>query len=237
MTSRGGCNPAQPTVTVVTPWRDHVELAPAYWSAIDAGGPERVLIVDNASTPPLYGTVVPKAGDGPASRLDLRLEENAGYSRASNVGWRVAARMPDPTDAVVFLNNDVALGDPGWLDSIRRELRRGRLVGAELRIDAHTDVDGRRLAYLDGWCVAAMLPDLVALDGFDEGYEEPSYFGDNDLCLRAKARGMRLVQAETRLRHIGGATRRDLDVATVDAITIRNRERFAARARELRAAA
>ena len=93
-------------------------------------------------------------------------------------------------------------------------------------------VDGYRLPYVDGWCLAGRRVDLLALGGWDEGYEEPSYWGDNDLCLRAVRAGMRLVYLpdDFGLRHISNYTTRRMDVSGVSE---RNRARFEARARRV----
>jgi GT2 family glycosyltransferase len=218
-----------PTVTVVTPWWRHPELAPAYGDAIRAADlrwPDTVYLYrsdgwpdDGVDIGPVSGTMIHSC---------LR-SGNIGFSRACNAGleWSRA-------DAVLFLNNDVVHTRERWLDNLRDELAPGVLVGAQLRVDAHCYVDGRPIPYLDGWCLAGMRDDLRALGGWDESYEEPSYFGDNDLCLRARRAGMKLVQVDVGLRHISNVTSRGMNVAGVSR---RNYERYAARARELLAAA
>jgi GT2 family glycosyltransferase len=212
-----------PSVTVVTPWWNHPELMPAWWDAINQdGGSEWHIVVDNGSDPPIrpWGSV---------KTTIIRNERNVGFSRACNQGLHDAN-----TDAVLFLNNDIQHTRERWLDNLRDELAPGVLVGAQLRVDAHCYVDGRPIPYLDGWCLAGMRDDLLALGGWDTDYEEPSYFGDNDLCLRARRAGMKLVQVDVGLRHISNVTSRSMNVASVSR---RNYERYAARARELLAAA
>lgn len=201
-----------PSVTVVTPWHNHRELERDYWAALlhtDA----QVIVVDNGSDPPL-----PNA---------WRLPTNTGFSHASNVGLELAR-----TDAVVFLNNDVRMTAPGWLDRLRVALEPGVLAGPVLRFDPHGDVDGMRLPYLDGWCLAGMRDDLVELGGWDEGFEEPSYYGDNDLCLRARAAGMLLREVPfLGLEHLCGRTTQADGFRL--AATSANYRRFAERARGL----
>lgn len=177
-----------PDLTAVTPWLDHPELSDDYWEAISQAGPGlQALVIDNASDPPL-----PNAH---------RLEENAGFSRASNVGLRLAT-----TDAVLFLNNDIAATGRDWAQPIREALEPGVLVGCRLRFDEHGDVDGMSLPYLDGWCLAGMTDDLRDLGGFDESFHEPAYYSDNDLCFRARLAGMVLREVPVGLRHKGGQT-------------------------------
>jgi len=205
------------TITVVTPWRDHLELRPAYEAALASADPEEVLIVDDGSEPAL-------------DFADLRTE-SVGFSGACSAGLEAASR-----EAVLFLNNDVELVRPGWLDPIRAELRYGSLVGAWIRRDPHTVVDGKVIPYLDGWCVAGMREDLLALGGWDCTLDEPSYYGDNILSLRARAAGMKLVEVWVGLHHIGNVTSEDLEADYVQAISERNKARYQALARELAAA-
>jgi GT2 family glycosyltransferase len=136
---------------------------------------------------------------------------------------------------VLFLNNDIAMTDPRWLHTIQQALEPGVLVGAELRYDDHADVDGQKLPYLDGWCLAGMADDLIEIGGFDETFAEPSYFGDNDLCLRARSAGIGLREVRVGLRHkLNQTAGRN---AFVQAVSLANRERYIARVRELLAAA
>jgi GT2 family glycosyltransferase len=205
------------TITIVTPWRDHLELAADYWEAVrpvDAA----LLIVDDGSDPPLpFG--------------DLRCEESVGFSQACNAGLACAE-----TDAVLFLNNDIfdpSDGKERWLEAIRASLESQVLVGAQLRRDRHGDVDDVRMPYLDGWCLAGMREDLVALGGFDEDLEEPAYYSDNLLCLEARAAGMRLRAVRVGLQHKSGATSQPHLNPEVQRVTLANRDRYLARAREL----
>ena len=180
--------PSSPSISVVTPWRNHPELAPDFYNATSVlRTTDELIVVDNGSDPPLANA--------------LRLEENMGFSPASNRGLFAAK-----SEAVLFLNNDIYATDREWLEKIRRELEPGVLVGAKLRFDQHGDVGGERLPYLDGWCLAGMREDLLELGGFDETYEEPAYYSDNDLCFRARLEGMTLREVRCGIHHKGGAT-------------------------------
>ena len=173
------------TIAVITPWLDHLELVDDYLEAIVAGNPDQLVVVDNGSTPPIDFAAV-------------RIERNNGFSKACNVGLRHAT-----TDKVLFLNNDIAMVRPDWLTRISEAIESGYLVGANLRFDNHTRVTGvpQRLPYLDGWCLGGMRQELLGLKGFDEEYLEPAYYSDNDLCLRARAIGMRLREMRGGLAH------------------------------------
>lgn len=201
-----------PSITAVVPWWGHREaLERDFWQAMRVADCE-VLVIDNGSEPPL-----PNA---------WRLETNTGFSHACNVGLELAR-----TDAVLFLNSDIAATSEDWLEPLRAALEPGVLVGAQLRNDHHAAVDGQNMPWLDGWCVAGMRQDLLDLGGWDESFDEPSYFGDNQLSLEARAAGMTLREVKTGLRH-------KLNVSADDhpdvvAATLANHERYLERAREL----
>lgn len=203
----------RPTITVVTPWWNHRELERNYWNALRSEECE-VIVVDNGSDPPL-----PNA---------WRLNDNTGFSHASNVGLQLAR-----TDAVLFLNNDVVATKPGWLEPIRDSLEPGVLVGPVIRYDHHGGVDDHSLPYLDGWCLAGMREDLLDLGGFDEEYEEPSYYSDNDLSFRARCAGMTLREARTSIGHLASQTSGGVVSPGVKRTFDANYELFATRVREL----
>ena len=199
------------TLTVVTPWfGKRAEFERDYWAAMRAADVE-VLVIDNGSTPPLPN--------------GIRLPMNLGFSQACNVGLAAAV-----TDAVLFLNNDIRATAPDWGQAILDALEPGVLVGANLRYDRHGAVDGDRLPYLDGWCLAGMRDDLLSLGGFDEGYEEPAYYSDNDLCFRARLDGMTLREVKVGLEHkLNGTAGRTPEV---EQVTLRNQARFRSLVRE-----
>ncbi len=212
--------PTLPSIGVVTPWLDHHDLIPDYVEAVSGLWPrDELIVVDNGSNPAL-------------TLPGIRLEENRGFSAASNLGMETAA-----TDAVLFLNNDIAATRPGWLNKLRHALEPGVLVGAKLRDDHHTTVDGQPIPYLDGWCLAGMRDDLLELGGFDETLEEPAYYSDNLLCLEARAAGMSLKEVDLGLVHKTSTTSQPHLNPRVAEATIANRRRYETYARELLTAA
>ncbi len=202
------------TVAIVTPWLDHKELWPDYEVAISVANADEIWIVDNGSTPPLEFAT-------------LRLDTNEGFCGGSNAGLHVAR-----TDVVVFLNNDISLGRADWLDRIVGELEPGSLVGARMRRDPHTVVEGKVMPYLDGWCLAGYRDELLEIGGWDVTLDEPGYFSDNLLCLEARAHGLRLLEVPVGLHHKRNQTITD-DVEKAKRATVSNHERYLARAREL----
>jgi GT2 family glycosyltransferase len=179
------------------------------------------LIVDNGDAPEL-------------PFVYARPTENLGFAKGCNLGMTLAI-----TDAVLFLNNDIALGRRGWLEEIRQAVEPGVLVGP-LRIGAHTSIDGTVSGvqpYIDGWCLAGMREDLQELGGFDEQLQEPAYYSDNLLCLEARAAGMTLRDLRPGLVHKLNVTAGPAIAPDVQAASAANRARYIARARELLVAA
>ena len=211
-----------PTITVVTPWLGHHDLAEGFTTAVapELREGDHVIIVDNGDAPALWMEGTRLDGHG-----------NLGYAKGSNYGLLHAK-----TDAVLFLNNDIALKWGGWLDTIRAALEPGVLVGP-IRSGEHASVDGNPMPYIDGWCLAGMREDLTKLGGFDETLMEPAYYSDNLLCLEARAAGMSLREVRPGLVHKLNATARPLGPAVIQAATTANRARYIARARELLVAA
>jgi GT2 family glycosyltransferase len=211
-----GAAAGRPTISVVTAWLEHHELAEDYIAALEAGPwPDELIIIDNGNAPEIPGAKVLTPGC------------NLGFAKASNLGLEHAT-----CDAVLFLNNDIALRDAGWLDAIRAALEPGVLVG-RLRESLFSSVDGMAMPYIDGWCLAGMRDDLLALGGFDETLDEPAYLSDNLLCLEARAAGLTLREATVGLRHKESATSRPSVNPEVWRVTIANQVRYQARAREL----
>lgn len=140
------------TIAVVTAWRDHLELAAAYFEAVETGQPDQLVIVDDGSQPPL---------DFATARLDVP----GGFCTANNAGLALVE-----TDAVIMLNNDVVMVRPEWLDEIRARIEPGVIL-APLRFDPHGAVDDVDYPYADGWCLAATTEDLRRIGGWDETYD------------------------------------------------------------------
>jgi GT2 family glycosyltransferase len=207
-------------IAVVTPWQNHLELADDYFEAVlpELEEGDLCIVVDDASNPPLVFET-------------FAIFPSRGFCGASNAGLRVAEN-----DAVLFLNNDISLGKRGWLAGIREALEPGVLVG-QLRDGMHTWVDWTPMPYLDGWCLAGMREDLLALGGFDETLEEPAYYSDNLLCLEARAAGMTLRDVRVGLVHKENSTAGPAWDERVRAATHANKVRYEARVRELLIAA
>jgi len=205
------------TLSIVTLWWNHLDLLPDYEKVVDASCANEVIIIDNGSEPSF---------ECDAFKV-IRNTTNRGFSRACNQGLRAAT-----SDVVLFLNNDIKpTTERNWGEELLDKIGQGILVGAQMRSDAHTAVDGILMPYLDGWCLAGMKDDLLELGGWDESYLEPSYYGDNDLCLRATEKGFGLMRIDLPIHHIGNTTSKIFDLSKV---TPANYAKFAASVREAR---
>jgi GT2 family glycosyltransferase len=203
-------------IAIVTPWYEHEELYEDYFAAVgsELEPGDELLIVDDCSWPAL-------------DFARLRSRERLGFSGACNLGLSFAS-----TEAVVFLNNDIALGKPGWLNQMREAVEPGVLAGP-LRRDRHANVGRHEFPYIDGWCLGGMREDLLRLGGMDTSLEEPAYFSDNLLCLEARAVGMTLREVRVTLKHKENKTNGSAMRPEVAAATAANRARYVARVREL----
>lgn len=203
-------------LAVVTPWWGHEDLAPDYFGAMVLGNPEQLVIVDNASEPAL-------------NFATIRADTNLGFAGGSNYGLEHVT-----TSRVLFVNNDVYTGEREWLLRIADAMEPGVLVGTALRYDRHGDVDGISLPYLDGWCIGGMTSEIRELGGFDTEYNEPAYYSDNDLCLRARARGMTLREVKAGLLHRGSVTAEKSDGNPImQQLLVHNYTRYASKVREV----
>lgn len=204
------------TVTVVTPWHDHPEFMDGFRKAIELAQPDEVIVVDSGSAEPVDGAA-------------YRYETNVGQSVACNKGLEMASG-----DVVVFLNNDVRPSRADWLDALLDAVKPGILAGPHLRKDPHTNVDGQIMPYLDGWCLAGMRQDFERIGAWDTTYDEPAYYGDNDLSLRAVACGMTLREVpNVGLEHLSNGTSGD-DPEKRERVAKANRSIYEHRVRDLR---
>jgi len=200
------------TITIVTPWKNGREFARDYFQAVNAADAAHI-VVDDHSDPPLPNALNPG--------------ERFGFSGCSNVGFEAAR-----TDAVLFLNNDIVAHARDWIEPIRDMLEPGVFVGAQLRYDPHGMVDGQPMPYIDGWCLAGMTDDLETLGAWDETFDEPSYYGDNDLSFRARLAGITLKEARVPIIHLRDTKPPVIPSQHIQEVTLKNKARFEARVRD-----
>ncbi len=186
----------EPAVSVITPWRDHPELIPAYEAAVEGA---QVIVVDSGSAPEnseLLADMVRRLGNGSKHICSQR---PLGFAEANNHGLAFAAG-----DIVLFLNNDIEAA-PGFIAQVSADVLGGTLYGPS---NPDAFVDGLLVPYIEGWCIAARRHVWDALEGWDEAFEG-RYWEDVDLCHRASLAGYALERTGWQVRHLSNTTSRD----------------------------
>jgi GT2 family glycosyltransferase len=191
--------------------------------------PYELILVDNGSsdrTPAYLDEVSTRAG--PDRVVVLRNDTNRGFPAGCNQGLaQVQGRY------VVFLNNDTIVTE-GWLDGLIRwslnEWPKIGLVGAVTNyapapqhvgedpgdLDVLPAFAARRqreyagkaleVERLSGFCLLARREVLQQIGGFDERFGL-GFFDDDDLCVRVRQGGYRLLAAlNVYIHHFGSRT-------------------------------
>lgn len=208
------------TAIVVLNWNGSTDTIACVRSLLDSDAAQaRIAIFDNGSTP-----------EDRARLEQLEVVEihvsttNLGFAEGNN---EAARRLGDEVRFLVFLNNDTevpaiwltplletlqtqspcivspaiyrgAPGDPAewWFSGCKITWPLGRPV---LETSEPPDSPMPYL-YVPGCCLAIAKTDWVRLQGFDPGYF--AYFEDTDLCLRARALGIRSwMDPRSRIHH------------------------------------
>ena len=204
-------------ISVISPFAgDTADLCKDFYAAVQ--GAYQVIVVDNA-TPPSTSSVLAEMTEKLGGDY-IRNETNTGFAAANNQGYARATG-----DMVVFLNSDVAGQAGAFLRAIAADVRDGALYGPSLQAQL---VAGRHIPYIEGWCIAATKATWEQLrmtyDGRDAdlidryiaaaswlgpwdalAYPGP-YWEDDDLCLRALALDIALIQTTWPIQHKGGRT-------------------------------
>src|SRR5688572_31797165 len=99
--------------------------------------PDRIIVVDNASSDDSLDSAAPYLG----SAQVIRLKDNVGFARANNI----AAQAAGAVDALALLNPD-AFPEPGWLAALVDAAGRSpgfAAFASQMRLDAAPDhLDG-----------------------------------------------------------------------------------------------
>jgi GT2 family glycosyltransferase/tetratricopeptide (TPR) repeat protein len=213
--------------------------------------PYELVLVDNGSgddTPALLEAI--KGREGPDRVEVIRNDENLGFARGCNQALRAARGA-----YLVLLNNDTVV-TPGWLEGlIRHALSDYPNVGMvgpvtnysrppQLVEPGYTSLDdldafalrrrkelaGQTLEAerLAGFCLLLRREVLDGVGALDESFGV-GFFEDDDLCVRVRRAGYKLLVAqEVFVHHHGSRTFRNLGLDTT-ALLRDNLERFRAK--------
>jgi GT2 family glycosyltransferase/tetratricopeptide (TPR) repeat protein len=199
--------------------------------------PYELVLVDNGSEDGTLGYLEEvRHRRGPKRVVVLRNESNLGYPAGCNQGLAQSRGQ-----YVVFLNNDTVL-TPGWLEGLIGHALRdwpavglvgpvsnGAMDGQAVR-PGYAELEGlddfaarRRQAFagralaaprLTGFCLLVRHEVLERAGGFDERFGL-GLFEDDDLCVRAREAGFRLVIAlDVYVHHFGNRTFKQLGLDT-----------------------
>lgn len=199
--------------------------------------PYELVLVDNGSSDGTLGYLEEiRRRRRPARTLVIRNETNRGYIAGCNQALEQAKGQ-----YVVFLNNDTIV-TPGWLEGligwVLKEWPNAGLVGpvsngamdAQCIRPGYTDLAdldafaanrrqtfaGKMLAVprLTGFCLLVRRDVLDRIGRLDERYGM-GFFEDDDLCVRAREAGYRLLIAlDVYIHHFGNRTFQELGLDT-----------------------
>jgi GT2 family glycosyltransferase/glycosyltransferase involved in cell wall biosynthesis/SAM-dependent methyltransferase len=205
-----------------------------------------VILVDNHSIDDTVPIARRLASSHPQTRIET-LASNRGFAGANNVAAGLATG-----DYLVFLNADT-LVTPGWLGRLLRHLQRDPSIGlicpvtnfagneVKITVDYRNQQEMERFALSIARARRGELHDVAVvplycalmrnsvfkeLGGLDERYEI-GMFEDDDLSLKVKERGLRVVVAEDCfVHHFGQASFSKLPPDEYNRIFDANRRRF-----------
>jgi GT2 family glycosyltransferase len=214
---------AEPSVTVIIPYKDQIAITERCLEALDRNTAYRnwqLVLVDNWSTDADAKDFAKRAAKRKRTQV-LRVEEPFNFSRLNNLAVKTA-----PAEYYVFLNNDLFVTDPDWLRAAVNEalvddqvgIVGGKFLypnGTVQHVGVVTGVGGiAGHSFLGipgddgGYCGRALVAQeltavtaagmLVRAKAFDAvgGFDEeylPVAFNDVDLCLRVRQAGYRVI--------------------------------------------
>jgi len=218
-----------PAVTIIIPTRDRVDLLRACIESIEQVSTYRnvrVVIVDNDSRDP----ATLKYFDNP-NRTIVRHPGVFNYAAIMNHGVRAVDPLPD--EHLLFLNNDMEVRTPDWIEALLEQSQRPEVGAVGCRLlypdgqpqhegvvvgigGTANNVDlssyfglGTVIRDVGAVTAAAMMmrrSAFVEMGGFDEALRVA--FNDIDLCMRLRRSGYRIVYTPlAELMHHGSASR------------------------------
>lgn len=225
-------SPAQPTITVIVPIHNAAAELRGCLDALSRNttAPADLVLVDDASTDPEVERLLDEAAEWPRTRI-LRNVQNRGFTATVNrglracqgdvvvlnsdteVGPRWLERMRAAATSAAGVGSATACSDNAGAFSLP-VLGEPNVVPAGLDADGAARVvaaaAGGRLVETptaNGFCMYLRREMLDDVGPFDEAAFPRGYGEENDLCLRAVARGWRhVVDPGTYVRHVREAS-------------------------------
>ena len=191
-----------PVSIITLTWNGYEEFTKQFLESLKmtTGVGFEVILVDNGSAIP----VKHKQKDV----LVLNSNVNLGFSGGNNFGAEKARH-----DLLLFMNDDILVEDPGWLEQLVEAKTDENIVGAHLiKGNAFTEFNGETYDYLGGWCVLISKKQFEEVGKWDADFGL-GFFEDVWLSLRAKALGYELKYVKCDINHLGSKTVSKMDVS------------------------
>jgi len=177
------------TVGICSLWWNHQEMLPEFLRMMKVGGWDKLVLVDNASTPEANAAFKEAVKELGPKASGLRMGKNSVLH-----GWNAGMNALG-TDIVIQMANDVVQTDVRWLEWGIEGMGPGVIQGPLCWY--------RGIVYVDGSMCAYMREDWERLGGLDaEYYEHPGYWSDTDICLKAQRMGMTVRPTLSGLLHL-----------------------------------
>jgi GT2 family glycosyltransferase/Tfp pilus assembly protein PilF len=234
-----------PDVGIVIPVHNHLEATRNCWLSIkkNTGRPYQLVLVDNGSSEQV-------AYEADQNNIEvIRNEDNTGFAHACNQGIRSTYG-----EYVVIVNNDTIM-PPGWLDRLLWHMENDESVGIvgpstsfastvqQIQVSYKNERDlyefneevygknrhqSMEVDKVVGVCMLMRRKMLEEIGLFDTRFGIGN-FEDDDICLRARLAGYKVLWAKDAfVHHEGSKTFRTIDVDYARLME-ENREKFAAK--------
>ena len=234
-----------PDAGIVIPVHNHLETTRNCWMSIkkNTGVPYQLILVDNGSTEEV-------SYEADQNNVEvIRNDDNMGFAHACNQGIKATWG-----EYVVILNNDTIV-PPGWLQKLMWHMENDDSVGIVgpstsfastiqqipvhyknerglyefseevYKRNRHTSMEADKVV---GVCMLMRRKMLDEIGLFDTRFGIGN-FEDDDICLRARLAGYKVLWAkDTFVHHEGSKTFRSIDV-DYGRLMEENREKFAAK--------
>jgi GT2 family glycosyltransferase len=177
------------TIGICSLWWNHQELLPEFLRMMKVGGWDKLILVDNASSPEAHEAYRKAIVELGPKASGLRMSRNS-VLHAWNAGMAALG-----TDILIQMANDVIMTNEKWLEWAVEGIGPGIIQGPICWF--------RGMVYVDGSMCVVWREDWEKLGGLDaEYYAHPGYWSDTDLCFRAQQKGMTVRPTRCGILHL-----------------------------------